>query len=88
MYIIDTTCPGLSLPLDTPLKKHFSMKRDREQAFGEERGREQAFCVDLADMLSKFEALSAVIKEEIPEVLTARVNVPETFAVNTKKPRA
>lgn len=35
-----------------------------------------ASTVDLHELLQKFEALSLVVKEEIPDVLKAKVDIP------------
>lgn len=43
------------------------------------RGRESVTSTDLTELLKRFEALSLVVREEIPHVLNAGIRVPETF---------
>lgn len=44
------------------------------------RQREIVSSIDLQQLLQKFEALSIVVREEMPDVLQADVRVPHRFA--------
>lgn len=48
------------------------------------RGRDDGSSVDLKELLAQFEALSIVVKEEIPTVLEAGVKVPQYFSQSAK----
>lgn len=48
------------------------------------RGRDDGSSVDLKELLAQFEALSIVVKEEIPAVLEAGVKVPQYFSQSAK----
>ena len=52
------------------------------------RGRDDGSSVDLKELLAQFEALSIVVKEEIPAVLEAGVKVPQYFSQSVKSAKS